>query len=966
MSEAIKFSADNIHDELKKISSTDLTKMSDEKRKELIAAVEKKLWSLTEAEWASGLKAKTVFRQIVSDIRRLDLDKTEWMQDQMQETQKALAKLGTIEIWLNTSKKAKEALKKFESFPEGMERNKAIIEAQKGLRVNQIIAEKFGNKPGDKLSRDELVEIAELLSHERFDLVYKEGGLIATISSDAKLTPKNYQEKYERFQAALQAKEAEAQQEAITQLDEEEGTDGMVRALGDKNKDFTVEADEDGLITRTHKQYGFTDYWNSEDGVWESEQEWKARIEEQDEEETETEKPKEDVAGAIADVDAMDEEIAWKYHLDPSYEYERKDGTLYRTDDAGTEVYNEETGDWEAEGTTIKDTTPEDQGGEDIDWALYDQNPYITSDELIEQYNLDSSYTYTKEDGMLFREDDAGVEYYDPETKEWKSESERRKLEDPTSQEYKDNMDIIAESFRKNWDFDKLSDPELPKWVTTDADLRILTRNEGKEWWDTSSQSWQEADTTKEGTPHYISKLNELAGMANSGWSVGDGVTAVWENVTQEWNNIIREVGTNEERWNPEKDGGSWETWTGDVTDYAVDGGTYTGPIKDGKPEGVGTLTDAQGNIYQNCNFVEGKAQWTDGTLIKQNGDEYTGFNFVEWKPTGIGSIKFKDDTNATKIFLDNAGEYDLSKKFTVIKANWTSENGIFTIDSAGKFILQNGTQESIDWNKNTVTKTGIFNWNGILIDGEHTFTDNTGWKIVLKWKFNERWDMYGEGTATYSKDGVTILEESEDFWHVNWPKKITKTFNGKTLTIEWNGSKDSFWIIGKGTIKEWNTVIYDWEISWTLKQGQWTYMPQGKGDISYTGTWTWDKLSGSITIKGRNGIEITTVKTEQEWDEPSVLPELSKFISDYSDVENFDPVFIDKFYPDLTLDEFIAEYDQPDTNDKNKKDNLLKAAKKLLGENWTDGPLHVLRQNNPQLGTMTLKQIRDNFCLSS
>lgn len=124
MAETAKtFEAEHITDQLRQLSHSDMERLSVEKKTELITAINSKLEALKKDKKNGNIaKAGTELRQILSDIRRLDLKKDIDANATVQETKTQLAALESLETSLNDSDRAREAMGKMkisDDSPEG-------------------------------------------------------------------------------------------------------------------------------------------------------------------------------------------------------------------------------------------------------------------------------------------------------------------------------------------------------------------------------------------------------------------------------------------------------------------------------------------------------------------------------------------------------------------------------------------------------------------------------------------------------------------------------------------------------------------------------------------------------------------------------------------------------------------------------------------------------------------------------
>ena len=130
------FEAADITDQLRQLSLSDISRLSEEKKTELLTAINSKLETLKKDKKNGNIaKAGTELRQILYDVRRLDLQKLIEKSETVQEVKSQLAALEGVENSLNTSDKAREAIGKMkisDDSPEGIDMQPGeIINAQK-------------------------------------------------------------------------------------------------------------------------------------------------------------------------------------------------------------------------------------------------------------------------------------------------------------------------------------------------------------------------------------------------------------------------------------------------------------------------------------------------------------------------------------------------------------------------------------------------------------------------------------------------------------------------------------------------------------------------------------------------------------------------------------------------------------------------------------------------------------------
>jgi len=174
------------------------------------------------------------------------------------------------------------------------------------------------------------------------------------------------------------------------------------------------------------------------------------------------------------------------------------------------------------------------------------------------------------------------------------------------------------------------------------------------------------------------------------------------------------------------------ETFTGYAEDYEYSGGSYTGYLKDGWPDGEGTLKKSDGTYYSGTweygQFLQGEC-----AVHYTNGDYYSG-GLKDGVLDGYGVYVFSSGTREEGYYVNGKGNgqfviyYESGAVF-----RGTKENGVIT--GYGELTYANGNYYSGNW------ENGLPNGYG-----EMTYTNGDVYKG--DWKDNVR---HGYGTYTWA-----------------------------------------------------------------------------------------------------------------------------------------------------------------------------------------------------------------------
>lgn len=265
---------------------------------------------------------------------------------------------------------------------------------------------------------------------------------------------------------------------------------------------------------------------------------------------------------------------------------------------------------------------------------------------------------------------------------------------------------------------------------------------------------------------------------------------------------------------------------TGNVTDYKLDYGTYTGYLERGVPTGEGTLIYLSGDVATGTfsgGQLNGKGHYTWA-----NGDKYEG-DFVNSVRTGKGTYYWNDSGNTyTGDFVDGL----------------FNGEGTFTFASGDKYV-------------------GSFKDNNFHGGGVYTTPD--GYKYEGAWKNGQR---EGYGVAVWA-DGSKYEGNWSDgkwngagtYYYASGSKYVGNfkdhNFDGQGVYTTPEGYKyDGAWKDGKREgygVASWaNGDVYSGSWSDNNMNGQGTYK-YGRGH-EYTGAWENGSHSGYGTMKWADG----------------------------------------------------------------------------------------------------------------
>ena len=214
-----------------------------------------------------------------------------------------------------------------------------------------------------------------------------------------------------------------------------------------------------------------------------------------------------------------------------------------------------------------------------------------------------------------------------------------------------------------------------------------------------------------------------------------------------------------------------------------VDGAKYVGQLKDGKHDGQGTYTWPNGNQYIGKQYVgefkDGK-QNGQGTLVYANGSKYVG-EFRDGKPADRGTLT---ETNKTTTQSQAQVQPNQSQprqlpacNVSVDRLTWTNCIGTLTYSSgisyAGEF--RNGNyygQGTLTWpsGQRYVGEFKDGNYNG---QGTLAYAD--GDKYVGEFKDDKK---HGQGTLTYA-DGRVYAGEFKNGNQMGWATAPKQSSSG-------------------------------------------------------------------------------------------------------------------------------------------------------------------------------------------
>lgn len=347
------FETADITDQLRQLSLSDISRLSEEKKTELLTAINSKLETLKKDKKNGNIaKAGTELRQILYDVRRLDLQKLIEKSETVQEVKSQLAALESVENSLNTSDKAREAMWKMkisDDSPEGIDMQPGeIINAQKWWDISKALnGLDLSTATSEQLPA--LLNIIENISNTRYDLVYKEGWKIDSIAKEEG-GPEKYLNIYSEFKNTFARLRNEADTNALKAIDlggvqNDPNIGDKVAAQGLDTIQYDYQLKE-GVLTRTNKTSKITDYRNDVANIWETSQERDARLTQEKIKEEEPGKIADIIAGEHATGDSIDASQHW---LDPAYSYTRTENSITRTRDGKTDTWDTDGKKWNTE-----------------------------------------------------------------------------------------------------------------------------------------------------------------------------------------------------------------------------------------------------------------------------------------------------------------------------------------------------------------------------------------------------------------------------------------------------------------------------------------------------------------------------------------------------------------------------------------------------------------------------------------
>ncbi|MBS1521827.1 MAG: protein kinase [Bacteroidetes bacterium] len=226
---------------------------------------------------------------------------------------------------------------------------------------------------------------------------------------------------------------------------------------------------------------------------------------------------------------------------------------------------------------------------------------------------------------------------------------------------------------------------------------------------------------------------------------------------------------------------------------------TYTGTVKDGKPEGTGRATYTASKMIYAGDFENGKPEGKD-TIFYANQSKYIG-DVKNYVPEGKGVCNYYDNS-----------KYD---------GDW--KNG--QLDGTGTYNYTNGAVYKGEWRNNKRSGKGTYNKpNGMSYDGD--------------WS-NDYWD--GQGTLVKENGDKYVGDFKEGYMDGNGTYWINRNDVNKGDKYTGAFAKDQY--LGMGTYWWTNGDVYVgyWKDSKRDGDGTMTYQDGGK----YVGKWLNDQKSG-------------------------------------------------------------------------------------------------------------------------
>ncbi len=244
------------------------------------------------------------------------------------------------------------------------------------------------------------------------------------------------------------------------------------------------------------------------------------------------------------------------------------------------------------------------------------------------------------------------------------------------------------------------------------------------------------------------------------------------------------------------------ETYTGQVTDFVISQGIYTGYLENGQPVGEGKMIYREsGTIYEG-NFVNGDFHGK-GTAVYSDGDKYSG-DWVNGNRHGMGTYTWTDGDSYTGDWVE--GERTGKGTYT-----W-NDGATYTGDFIKGERTGNGTMKFSDGYKY------VGEWLNNQRHGRGTMTHSNGYKYVGEWK-NDQYSGYGEAVYTGGDRYVGNFSDGD--------RHGTGTYtwiNGGSYSGDWKNGERT----GKGIYKWTNGDVYEGD----FVKGERT----GKGKYTWSG----------------------------------------------------------------------------------------------------------------------------------
>lgn len=203
--------------------------------------------------------------------------------------------------------------------------------------------------------------------------------------------------------------------------------------------------------------------------------------------------------------------------------------------------------------------------------------------------------------------------------------------------------------------------------------------------------------------------------------------------------------------------------YTGQVTDYALSGGIYTGELSNGMPHGFGKFQWEDGTVYEGNwsyskrsgmgTYIAASHRYTGefknnqmhgyGTIFWNSGDRYEG-QWAEGMRSGKGTFTWASGSSYTGDFQNNKihgeGTYTWASGNTYT-GSWVDGKR----SGQGKMTYESGSSYEGSWENNQFNGYGVYSWSSGGIhkgqwangkrNGEGIYTDANGRTVTGIWE---------------------------------------------------------------------------------------------------------------------------------------------------------------------------------------------------------------------------------------